>query len=205
MALAFVFGTQTSTLDDKKAALALAKECPTELPISVPLWASPAASIASGGDPAARLRVSVRLLPASQPLFMPREVTSRNAISLPCWPNQIRRREMSVGRQRSVIWASVRAVRNRDGDAADGEGMGGGEEVDPAPRSDKANPEHATGGSNLSGGRCIIRQVHRTEGERHASGAGQNRVANRIRCASRDAMPPLVPRVTSQHDQTGGL
>ena len=29
--LAFVLGAQTSTLDDKKAALALAKECPAEV------------------------------------------------------------------------------------------------------------------------------------------------------------------------------
>ena len=29
--LAFVFGPQTSTLDDKKAALSLAKECPAEV------------------------------------------------------------------------------------------------------------------------------------------------------------------------------
>jgi len=29
--LAFVFGAQTSTLDDKKTALALAKECPAEV------------------------------------------------------------------------------------------------------------------------------------------------------------------------------
>jgi hypothetical protein len=31
LVLAFVFGAQTSTLDDKKAALALAKECPAEV------------------------------------------------------------------------------------------------------------------------------------------------------------------------------
>ena len=29
--LAFVLGAQTSTLDDNKAALAVAKECPTEM------------------------------------------------------------------------------------------------------------------------------------------------------------------------------
>ena len=32
LVLAFVLGAQTSTLDDKKAALALAKECPAEVP-----------------------------------------------------------------------------------------------------------------------------------------------------------------------------
>ena len=31
MALAFVFDGQTSNLDDKKVALALAKECPAEV------------------------------------------------------------------------------------------------------------------------------------------------------------------------------
>ena len=31
LVLAFVFGAQISTLDDKKAALALAKECPPEI------------------------------------------------------------------------------------------------------------------------------------------------------------------------------
>jgi hypothetical protein len=31
LVLAFVFGAQTSTLDDKKAALARAKECPAEV------------------------------------------------------------------------------------------------------------------------------------------------------------------------------
>ena len=31
LVLAFVFGAQTSTLDDKKAALALAKGCPAEV------------------------------------------------------------------------------------------------------------------------------------------------------------------------------
>lgn len=31
LVLAFVFGAQTSTLDDKKAALSLAKECPAEV------------------------------------------------------------------------------------------------------------------------------------------------------------------------------
>ena len=31
LVLAFVLGAQTSTLDDKKAALTLAKECPAEV------------------------------------------------------------------------------------------------------------------------------------------------------------------------------
>lgn len=31
LVIAFVFGAQTSTLDDKKAALSLAKECPAEV------------------------------------------------------------------------------------------------------------------------------------------------------------------------------